>query len=469
MAFPLHLDPDRLFPVDPATRDIARELYKSVADLPIISPHGHVDPQMVLDNQYFSDPAELFLTYDHYVFRLLNAAGVDLHDLGVGKAAPVDPRQAWRIFCRHWPLFDGTASGYWLTHEFVTLFGITEEPCEDNADALFDLINSRIHQDDFLPQRLLERFDIEVLATTDDPLDSLQAHHALAQVDGIHTRIIPTWRPDAYSNARKPQFVQAAAAMAASAGGEADDFAAFMRGLRASRERFIAAGAVSTDHGVSQPLAVELTDEEAGALYRRAVADGLQGADADAFEGAMLMRFAQMAVEDGLVMTVHPGVYRNHCSQAFADFGADTGHDIPVSTEYTRKMQPLLDKFGQEKDFHLVLFTIDETVYSRELAPLAGFYRSVYVGAPWWFIDEPDAIGRWRAAVTGTLGFSRTSGFIDDTRAYLSIPARHDMARRADAAFLARYVREGRLSEPAAMRAIHRLTDTQPRHVFKLG
>lgn len=468
MTYPLVLDPDRLFPVDPKTRDIARALYQDVADLPIISPHGHVDPHMILENDYFQDPAELFLTYDHYVFRLLHAAGVDLHQLGVGRCEAVDPRSAWRIFCAHWPLFDGTASGYWLTHEFVTLFGIEREPCADNADQLFDLINERIHQDDFRPQQLLERFDIEVLATTDDPLDELDAHRALAGAQAVNTRIIPTWRPDAYTNARKDTFGASAAAMAASAGGEADDFTAFMRGLRASRERFIAAGAVSSDHGLSHPLAVEMSDEELAKLYRKAVAEGLQGQEADAYEGAMFMRCAQMAVEDGLVMTVHPGVFRNHCSSALRDFGPDTGHDIPVSTEFTRAIHPLLERYGTQKDFHLVLFTIDETVYSRELAPLAGFYPSVYVGAPWWFIDEPDAIGRWRAAVTGTLGFSRTSGFIDDTRAYLSIPARHDMARRVDSAFLARYVREGRLSEPAAYRAIKRLTDTQPREVFKL-
>lgn len=468
MASPLFLDPDRLFPADEKTRDLARELYTTVKDLPIISPHGHVNPQMLLDNEPFSDATNLFLTYDHYVFRMLHSAGIDLTKIGVGKSDPVDPRTAWRIFCENWRLLDGTASGYWLTHEFVTLFGIDEEPCAENADKLFDIIAEKLSTPEFRPRALFDSFPISVLATTDDPLDSLEYHAALAADETFTGRVIPTWRPDAYVNTRKPEWRSKVEALTASVGQPVDSFEGYLEGFRASRARFIENGAVSADFGVAHPLAVDMDDAELGALYHKAVHEGLTAEESDIFEGAMLFRFAGMSVEDGLVMTVHPGVYRNHNTESFTTFGPDTGHDIPVQTEYTKNIQPLLDKYGNDPRLHLVLFTIDETVYSRELAPLAGFYPSVFIGAPWWFIDAPDAVLRFRAATTETAGFSRSSGFIDDTRAFLSIPARHDMSRRLDSVFLARYVIEGRISRTAAFHWIKALTSDQPRKVFKL-
>lgn len=467
----LILDEDRLFPADPGTRDVARELYGTVKDLPIISPHGHVSPRLLLDNEAFSDASELFLRWDHYVFRMLNAAGVDLESIGVGKVPMTDPRAAWRVFCEHWRLFDGTASGYWLTHEFATLFGIDVEPSDETADAIFDQIGKRLQDDDFRPRALFNSFPIAFMATTDDPLDSMDDHEALAKLTAsgeLKGRVAPTWRPDAYVNARKPEFRQRVTALTASVGAAPHDFKGYLQALQESRARFVKAGAVSADYGVSHPKTLDLDDTEMTTLYQACV-DGTASAEQmDAFEAGMLLRFAGMSLEDGLVMTVHPGVYRNHCTEALRVFGPDTGHDIPVSTEYTRGMQPLLDKYGNERDLHLVLFTMDETVYSREIAPLAGYYRSVYIGAPWWFIDSPDSILRFHAATTESAGFSRLSGFIDDTRAFLSIPARHDMNRRLDAVFLARYVREGRLSLSAARYWIKRLTDEQPREIFKL-
>ncbi|MGV9182313.1 glucuronate isomerase [Arcanobacterium canis] len=464
----LFLDPDRLFPADEKIRGLARELYESVKDLPIVSPHGHVNPKMLLDNEPFSDATNLFLTYDHYVFRMLHAAGVDLASIGVGKSDPVDPRAAWRIFCENWRLLDGTASGYWLTHEFVTLFGIEEEPCAENADKLFDIIGAKLTSDEFRPRALFDSFPIDVLATTDDPLDSLEYHAALATDETFTGRVIPTWRPDPYVNTRKPQWRSHAQALTASVGCDVDSFVGYLEGFRASRARFIEHGAVSADFGVAHPLTLDLNDDELGTLYRKAVNEGLTAHESDVFEGAMLLRFAGMSVEDGLVMTIHPGVYRNHNSASFEAFGPDTGHDIPLQTEYTKNIRPLLEKYGNDPRLHLVLFTIDETVYSRELAPLAGFYPSVFIGAPWWFIDAPDAILRFRSATTETAGFSRASGFIDDTRAFLSIPARHDMSRRLDSVFLARYVVEGRISRSSAFYWIKALTSDQPRKVFKL-
>ena len=468
----LHLDPDRLFPVDPATRDVARGLYERVAELPIISPHGHVDPRLLLDNEPFVDAAELFIRFDHYVTRLMHAAGVTLTDLGIpsrtGGAAVAAPREVWRTFCAHWHLYAGTASGYWLQHEFATLFGIDVQPSPTTADALFDVIQAALATDAFTPRALFSRFNIEVMATTDDPMDDLAAHSALAADPLFTGRVLPTFRPDAYLNPATPGWADRVANLAEWNGSAASSYAGYIDALAGRRRYFVEHGAVSADHGVLQPLTVDLTESEASALFARALTGGLTAEESQVFAGHMLLESARMSVEDGLVMTVHPGVYRNHSSETFDEFGPDTGHDIPVATTYVAPLRPLLEKYGNIPDFHLVLFSVDETSYSREIAPLAGFYSSVYVGAPWWFLDAPDAVLRFRSAVTETAGFYRGSGFIDDTRAFLSIPARHDMSRRLDAAFLARLVREGRIDAAAADRIIVDLVDTLPRAVFKL-
>ena len=462
------LDPDRLLPIDPAARDIARSLYGLVAEAPILSPHGHVDPRLLLDDQRFADPAELFITYDHYVTRLLHAAGFELRDLGVGTAPRADPRATWRILCENWHLYYATASGYWLTHVLVTLFDVTEEPSATSADAIYDQIDRKLATPEFRPRALFDRFGIEVLATTDDPMDDLGAHAALADDPDFRGRVLPTFRPDAYLDPTSPAFVANVERLTAASGVPTDDFAGYLRALEERRAHFVAHGAVSADHGVRTPLTLAPDAVDAPSLYRRAVAGTLTAAESAAFTGHMLWQMARMSVADGLVMTVHPGVHRNHSRATFNEVGPDTGHDIPIAIEYTGNLQPLLESFGREKDFHLVLFGIDETIYSREVAPLAGFYPSVYIGAPWWFLDTPDAVQRFRSAVTETAGFYRGAGFIDDTRAFLSIPARHDMARRSDAAFLARLVREGRMSSRQAERVIVDLVDSIPRKAFKL-
>jgi glucuronate isomerase len=468
VTMPLRLDPDRLFPVDPATRVIARDLYQSVAHLPIISPHGHVSPSLLRDDEPFSDPASLLLTHDHYVTRLLHAAGIDPATLGVGTAAPTDPLHAWRTLAENWHLLAGTASGYWLNDELSTLFGLDEEPSAENADATYDAISARLAEPGYRPRALFDRFGIEVLATTDDPMDDLSVHAELAEDPSFAGRVLPTFRPDAYLDPTAPDFRARIERLTEANGTAPDDFAGYLAALEARRAHFIAHGAVSADHGVREPYTVDLTDDEASVLYRRAVAGDLDAAGAREFSGNMLLRMAGMSARDGLVMTIHPGVYRNHSSATFARLGPDTGHDIPVTTTYTANLRPLLERHGLEPGLHIVLFAVDETVYSREVAPLAGFYPSVFIGAPWWFLDAPDAVLRFRAAVTETAGFYRGSGFIDDTRAFLSIPARHDMARRLDSAFLARLVREGRMSPSRAESVAVDLVDALPRRVFKL-
>ncbi|UOQ89167.1 glucuronate isomerase [Agromyces endophyticus] len=460
-----HRDPARLLPVDPTVRAIALDLYARVADAPIISPHGHVPPSLLVNDEPYADPVALLVTGDHYVTRLLHAGGVDLADLVVGEAGR-DARAVWRTLAAHWHRFAGTASGYWIEEELDGVFGITTPLGPETADAIFDEIVTALARPDFRPRALFERFGIELLATTDDPLDDLAEHAALAS-SGLRGRVVPTFRPDRYLDPDAPAFGDDVERLLG-ATGRPTDFAGYLGALEERRAHFIGHGAVSADHGIEEPFTVDLDAAEGARLFRAVLAGTADAAERRAFRGHMLVQMARMSVDDGLVMTIHPGVLRNHSTTTHARFGPDTGHDIPVAIEFTRGIRPLLERFGLERDFHLVLFAIDETTYSRELAPLAGFYPSVYLGAPWWFLDAPDAIARHRAAVTETAGFYRSSGFIDDTRAFLSIPARHDTARRVDAGFLARLVAEGRVRLPAAERVMDDLVGDIPRAVFKL-
>lgn len=464
MSHSLATHPDRLLPADPGTRSIARSLLERVQDLPIISPHGHVDAAVIEQNTPFPDPAALLVTPDHYVTRLIHASGVPLAQLQPGVGA----RNIWRSFCEAWPLFDGTASGYWLRTQFESVFGWQGELSAETADASFDAISTKLAEPGFRPRELFKDFNIEVLATTDDPLDSLDSHRALAADPSLHGRVVPTFRPDAYINIAHPAWTANVERLIAEASDGGSGYQGYLTALANRRRYFVDHGAVSADHGVRTPATLKLDQAEAEALFNKARSGQATSLDRDAFEAHMMYQMARMSVEDGLVMTIHPGSFRNHHQPTFEAFGADTGHDIPVATNYTEAVRPLLQDFGTAKDFHLVLFTLDETVFSRELAPLAGFYPSVYIGAPWWFLDAPDAMLRFRSAVTETAGFSRSSGFIDDTRAFCSIPARHDASRRIEASFLARLVAEHRISEDRAHELIVDVVDSSPRRVFKL-
>jgi glucuronate isomerase len=456
------LDEHRLFPMNERARAIAAELFELTSALAIISPHGHVDPTLLLDDQAFPDPASLFVSNDHYVTRMLVSAGLDVPAL-----LAQGSRAVWRAFVENWHRYAGTASAYWLNHELQTLFDVNLESAAD-PDALYDALSRRLTESTFRPRALFGAVGIELLATTDDPMDELVAHATLAADPGFAGRVIPTFRPDAYLDPSHPLFAQKIDALSDWAGAPADDYVGYLGALEARRAYFIAHGAVSTDHGVLEPYTAELTSTEAAAIFRRAVAGTASAAERREFAGHMLVQMARMSVDDGLVMTIHPGVVRNHSSDALMRLGPDSGHDIPLATSYTQNLRPLLQRYGLEKDFHLVLFSVDESTYSREIAPLAGFYPSVFVGAPWWFLDAPDATLRFRAAVTETAGFYKGSGFIDDTRAFMSIPARHDMARRLDAAYLARLVGEGRVSLAAAHRIAVDLVVDVPRRAFKL-
>lgn len=462
--------PDRLLPADPGVRRIARMLLDSVENLPILSPHGHVDAAVIAKNVPFPDPAELLVSPDHYVVRLIHASGVPLSQLlpGNNPSGVPDSRSVWREFCRAWPLFDGTASGHWLRDQFQFVFGLSQLPTPESADHLYDELSAKLQEESFRPRQLFKDFNIEVLATTDDPLDDLSNHKALAEDPTFYGRVLPTFRPDAYMNIFHSQWKENVQRLTAAAGEPGGSYRSYIRALESRRRYFIDHGAVSADHGVKTPTTLKLSEGEAAQLFERAMTGTPTAAERDAFEAHMLYQMGRMSVEDGLVMTVHPGSFRNHHTPSFDAFGADKGHDIPFGINYTESIRPLLQDFGTAKDFHLVLFTLDETVFSRELAPLAGFYPSVYLGAPWWFLDAPDAMLRFRSAVTETAGFSRFSGFIDDTRAFCSIPARHEASRRVEASFLARLVAEHRINEDRAFEILNDTVDGSPRRVFKL-
>ncbi|MEY8039035.1 glucuronate isomerase [Saccharopolyspora cebuensis] len=468
---PLAPHPDRLLPPEPERRAIARRLYEGVRDLPLISPHGHVDPRLLAEDRPFPDPASLLVTPDHYVTRLLHADGVGLPELGLRDqdgAEPAEPREVWRAFCSRWHLFLGTASRQWLEAELHEVLGVAVQPSADTADELFDELTARLRQPEFRPRALYESFGIAVLATTDDPADDLRHHRALAEDPSWSGRVVPTFRPDRYLDATAADWARALDDLAAASGIDTGDYAGLVGALEARREFFRARGATATDHSAPDARMAFLDPAEAAALFDRVRSGGATGDEAVLLSQQLLGEMARMSSEDGMVLALHTGSRRNHHPDTRRRFGPDTGHDIPVRAEFTRALQPMLERFGTHPRFRTVLFTLDETAFSRELAPLAGFYPAVYLGAPWWFLDAPRAMHRFRDAVTETAGFYRSAGFIDDTRGFCSIPARHDTARRVDAAHLAGLVAEHVLAEDDAAQVIRDLNDRQPRTAFRL-
>jgi glucuronate isomerase len=447
---PLH--PDRLFPAEPDTRAIARRLYAAVAALPILSPHGHTEPRWFAEDEPFADPAELFVKPDHYVFRMLYSQGVPLEALGVprrdGGPVETDGRAIWRVFARHFPLFRGTPTRIWFEHALEQVFGIGERLTERNADRIYDRIADALPRPELRPRALYDRFNIEAIATTDGALDDL-AHHRALRASGWHGRVVPTYRPDLVVDPDRDGFRQNVERFVALAG-QPMTWGGYRDAHRARRREFKALGATATDHGHPTARTADLDAGAAAALFDRVTSGAASPDTAELFRAQMLTEMARMSLEDGLVMQIHPGSVRNHNPQVLARFGADKGADIPQPTDYVHALKPLLDAFGNDPRLTLILFTLDEAQYGRELAPLAGHYPALRLGPPWWFFDSPEGMRRFRETVTETAGFANTVGFNDDTRAYLSIPARHDMARRVDCGFLARLVAEHRLDEDEA-------------------
>lgn len=447
------LHPDRLFPADSRTRDIARALHAGVKSAPIVSPHGHTDPAWYALDEAFPDPASLFVKPDHYVFRMLCSQGVPIEKLGVprvdGGPVETDPRAIWRLFAAHWHLFRGTPTRLWFEHALEDVFGIEERLTPANADHLYDAIAGRLSEPAFRPRALYERFGIKAISTTDGALDDL-AHHAAIAASGWKGRVLPCYRPDSVVDPEFEGFSANLARLGELTGEDTGSWAGYLHAHRSRRRFFVAHGATASDHGHPTARTMNLSSAEAEALFARVAAGRATPQEADAFRGQMITEFARMSLDDGLVLQLHPGSFRNHSPALFARFGRDKGADIPSPTDYVRALKPLLDAVGHEPSLTIIVFTLDETAYSRELAPLAGVYPALRLGPAWWFFDAPEGMRRFRELTVETAGFHNTVGFNDDTRAYLSIPARHDMARRCDCAFLARLVAEHRLDEDEA-------------------
>ena len=466
---PLVLDDDRILPTDPAVRAVAREIFAAVRDLPLISMHGHVEASVLADDEPFPDPAQLLVVPDHYVTRMLVSQGARLEELGVprrdGGPVETDGRAIWRRFCDGWHLFRGTPSRFWLEQELHDVFGVNVQPSEETADAIYDQIAACIARPEFRPRALFDRFNLEILATTDAPASTLDAHAAIAASDW-DGRVVPTFRPDALVHLNRATWKQDVEELGEAAGTAVGTYAGYLAALEQRRAHFKRLGALATDHGHTTADTTPLDRADAERIYAAALAGSVEPTAADAFAAHMLFEMARMSRDDGLVMQIHPGVLRNHHGGVHDAFGPDKGFDIPLPVDFTRGLQPMLDAFGTDPAFRCVVFTIDETSYSRELAPLAGVYPSMRLGVPWWFLDSPHAMRRFREAVTETAGFYNTAGFVDDTRAFASIPARHDLARRVDSGYLAQLVANGQLGRDEAIETAIDLFTTIPREAY---
>ena len=467
----LELHPDRLLPADPSVRALARELYQSVQDLPIISPHGHTDPAWFAQNAPFGNAADLLLVPDHYVFRMLYSQGVALESLGVGTPG-FDPREGWRLFAERYHLFRGTPSRMWLDWVFAEAFGIKVLLDAGTADHYFDTITAALATDAFRPRALFDRYNIEVIATTESPLDTLEHHAAIraenARDGGWKGRVITAYRPDPVVDPEFEGFRENLARLSALTGEDCLSWTGYLAAHRQRRAFFAQMGATSTDHGHPTAQTANLSLAEAEALFRKVSQGACTAAEAELFRAQMLTEFAAMSVDDGLVMQLHPGAYRNHNAGVFARFGRDKGADLPMRTEYVHALKPLLDRFGNDPRLSLILFTLDESTYARELAPLAGHYPCLKLGPAWWFHDSPEGMRRFRRMCTETAGFYNTVGFNDDTRAFLSIPARHDVARRIDCGFLAELVAEHRMADWEAAELAQDLTYNFAKQAYRL-
>jgi glucuronate isomerase len=447
------LHEDRLFAADATERAIARRLYAEVRGLPIVSPHGHTEAQWFADDAPFSDPATLLIIPDHYVYRMLYSQGIALEDVGVprqdDRPSERDARKIFRLLASNWHLFRGTPTRLWLEHALFEVFGVDERLSAASADRIFDRISDCLVRPELRPRALFERFRIEVLATTEAPNDTLP-HHQKLRASGWKGRVITTFRPDPVVDPEQPGFAAQVARLGELTGEDTASWHGYLRALRQRRGYFASLGATATDHGHPSALTCDLPEAECARLFGGALAGTLGPDEAERFRGQMLTEMARMSLDDGLVMQLHAGAFRNHNPTLWRAFGRDKGADIPARTDFVHGLKPLLDRFGNDRRLTLILFTLDESTYARELAPLAGHYPALKLGPPWWFYDSPEGMRFYRERVSETAGFYNTVGFNDDTRAFLSIPARHDVARRMDCAFLARWVADHRLDEDEA-------------------
>lgn len=470
MPTPLHLHADRLFPADPGTRAVARTLFALVEKLPIISPHGHTNPAWFAEDTPFEDATSLFLWPDHYVHRMLHSQGISLTELGIapndGGACETDRRKAWRILAANYGLFRGTPSRTWLDYVFANVFGLKDRLSAETADQYYDVINAALKTAEFKPRALFKRFNIEVLSTTEGALDALKDHQKIRETwDG---RVVSTYRPDDVADPDREDFSDNLARLGALTGENTSNWKGYLKALANRRAYFRSLGTTATDHGFPTAKTADLPEIECQRLLDNALRGHVHAGEADAFRAQIITEMAKMSCDDGMTMQIHPGAYRNHNAQLFARFGRDRGADIPYRVDFVEPLKPLLDRFGNEKNLNIILFTLDESNYARELAPLAGHYPSLKLGPAWWFHDSPEGMMRYFRQVTETAGFYNTVGFNDDTRAFLSIPARHDVYRRVTCAYLAELVLTHRLDEAEAAEIAVDLAYNLPKAAYKL-
>ena len=466
----MRLHEDRLFSAEPNQRAIARTLYETVRDLPIISPHGHTDPAWFAENAPFGNPTDFIIKPDHYLFRMLYSQGIAMERLGLGSAPDTeqDPRKAWQVFAANFHLFRGTPTAIWLAWVFEEVFGIHEPLNADSGPSYYDRIDEALHQDTFRPRALFDRFEIEALATTEGALDDLRHHRTIANSDWSG-RVITTYRPDQVIDPESDGFADNLAEFGRITDCDISTFDGYLEAHRRRRAYFReVGGATATDHGHPTARTADLSDEDKSAVYQRVKSGSCDARTSEVFRAQMLTEMAQMSCEDGMVMQIHPGAHRNHNHDVLARFGRDKGADIPMPTEYVDALQPLLCKVGNNPDLTIIAFTLDETSYSRELAPLAGHYPALKLGPPWWFHDSPEGMRRFREQTTESAGFYNTVGFNDDTRAFLSIPARHDVARRMDCVWLAQLVAEHRMGMDEASELAPELAYGLAKAAYKL-
>jgi glucuronate isomerase len=465
------IDSDLLFPPDPGMRSLARGLYATVKDLPIVSPHGHTDPRWYALNEPFPDPAQLLIVPDHYIFRMLFSQGVRLESLGVsrldGTPVETDGRKIWRLFAEHYYLFRGTPTRLWMDYVLSHLFGVDAPLTAATADASYDAIAEKLAQDAYRPRALFERFNIEAIATTDGALDDLRWHQIIRD-SGWNGRVVTAYRPDSVIDPDFEGFSDNLDRLAGLTGTDTGTWRGYLDAHRTRRAFFKTYGATSTDHGHASAETANLSDAAAEELFNRIRRGSTDERERRLFRAQMLTEMAKMSLDDGLVMQIHPGSSRNHSAAIMARFGRDKGFDIPTHTDYVAALRPLLDAVGLEPNLTVIVFTLDETSYARELAPLAGVYPALRLGPAWWFHDSPEGMRRFREMTTETAGFYNTVGFNDDTRAFPSIPARHDIARRVDCAFLARLVAEHRLREEEAYELATELAHTLAKKAYRL-
>ena len=469
-AYSLHSD--RLFSSDDSIRTVARALYQEIRHLPIVSPHGHTDPAWFANNTAFGNPAALLLQPDHYAFRMLYSQGIALERLGIATKAPgidveQDPRKAWQLFADHYHLFRGTPSRMWMDHAMTEVLGVQQALNSKTAQTIYDHIDAQLKTEAFLPRSLYERFNIDVLATTETAVDTLQ-HHQRINASNWQGRVITTFRPDSVTDPEHPDFAAHMPLLAEQTSEDINNWSGYLNALRKRRAFFKSTGATATDHSYPTFYTTVLSDDVCQTLLSKALSGDISADEAEQFRGHMLVEMARMSQEDGLVMQIHCGVFRNHNQSLFDRFGADKGADIPVKAEFVHNLRPLLNEVGNDPNLTIILFTLDEDVYARELAPLAGHYPALKLGPAWWFHDSPEGMMRYRRMITETAGFYNTVGFNDDTRAFLSIPARHDVARRVDCNFLASLVCEHRITEEEAFDLAHELTTGLAKKAYRL-